>query len=450
MRGLRSTILLIVVLGGLGAYIYFVTWKKSESTDIDTKQEKVFAALQADKIDDIRLKSSSGDTTTLKKADGGWQLVAPVTARADEGVVSTITSSLASTTITRVVEDNAADLKAYGLGEPRIDVAFKAPGEKDYRHLLIGEKSPAGDLFAKRSDDKRVVLIPASEEAPFNRSTFDLRDKALLKFDREKVDGIGVTAGGKPLQLAKEGGDWKITKPVAARADFGTVESLVSRLEGLQMKSIVAPEASAADLKKYGFDKPDASVDVSLGSARATLLVGGKSEDGGLYVRDTSKPAVMTVDPAILDDLKKGAEDYRRKDIFEFRAFNATHVEFTRNGQTFAFDRVKGQGDKPDTWRRGGPKPGDVALDKMDGALSKLANLRATSFVDAAAKTGLDAPVLTVFVRFDAGKGAKEERVSFGKVGSDTFASRPGEPGAAKLEGTDFDDVVKALDELTK
>ena len=190
MRGLRSTILLIVVLGGLAAYIYFVTWKKPESTDIDTKQEKVFAALQADKIDDIQLKSSSGETTTLKKADGGWQLVAPVTARADEGIVSTITSNLASTTVTRVVEDNAADLKAYGLSEPRIDVAFKASGDKDYRHLLIGEKSPAGDLFAKRSDDKRVLLIPASEEAPFNRSTFDLRDKALLKFDREKVDGL--------------------------------------------------------------------------------------------------------------------------------------------------------------------------------------------------------------------------------------------------------------------
>ena len=148
--------------------------------------------------------------------------------------------------------------------------------------------------------------------------------------------------------------------------------------------------------------------------------------------------------------MKKGADDYRRKDIFEFRAFNATHLEFTRSGQTFVFDRVKGQGDKPDTWHRGGPKPGDLAQDKMDGALSKLANLRASSFVDATAKTGLDAPVLTVFVKFDGGKGAKEERISFGKVGSDTFASRPGEAGAAKIESTDFDDVVKALDELTK
>ena len=40
MRGLRSTIALLVVLIGLGAYIYFVTWKQSDTTDAASKQEK--------------------------------------------------------------------------------------------------------------------------------------------------------------------------------------------------------------------------------------------------------------------------------------------------------------------------------------------------------------------------------------------------------------------------
>jgi len=450
MRAFRSTILLIAVLGGLFGYIYFVTWKKPATTDLDTKQEKVFAALEADKIDEIRVKAASGDTTTLKKTAGEWQLAAPVAARADEAIMSGITSSLASTTITRVVEDNASDLKEYGLAEPRIDVGFKAASDKDYRHLLIGEKSPTGaDLFAKRGDDKRVFLISAAQETTFNRATFDLRDKTLLRFDREKVDGIEVVAGGKPLQMAKESGEWKITRPLQARADYGTVEGLVSRLQALQMKSIVAAEASAADLKKYGFDKPDASVNVSLGSARATLLIGGKSDDTSVYVRDASMPAVMTVESAFADDLKKSAGEYRRKDIFEFRAFNATHLEITRNGQTIVFDKVKGQGDKtPDTWRRVSPKAADADKDKIEGAFAKLAGLRASAFGEPAAKTGLDAPVLTVLVKFDDGK--KEERVSFGKAGADTFASRPGEPGAAKIDTADFDDVVKALDEISK
>ena len=162
MRGLRSTIALLVVLIGLGAYIYFVTWKKTPA-DTDSKQEKVFAAIQADKIDELRVKSASGDQTTLKKGDGGWQLVEPAV-KADESEVSGITTNLASVAVTRVVDENPADLKEYGLAEPRIDVGFKAAGDKDYRHLLIGEKSPTGsDLFAKRNAEKRVLLASSAE-----------------------------------------------------------------------------------------------------------------------------------------------------------------------------------------------------------------------------------------------------------------------------------------------
>src|SRR5436305_8535139 len=144
MRGLRSTIALAVVLAGLGVYIYFVTWKKSPTEGAQSKQEKVFASIQEDKIDEIRLKSASGDTTTLKKTDAGWQVVAPVTARADDSAVSGITSGLGSITVTRVVDEKASDLKEYGLGEPRIDVAFKAAADKEFHHLLVGEKSPTG------------------------------------------------------------------------------------------------------------------------------------------------------------------------------------------------------------------------------------------------------------------------------------------------------------------
>ena len=53
---------------------------------------------------------------------------------------------------------------------------------------------------------------------------------------------------------------------------------------------------------------------------------------------------VVTIDSALADDLKKGADEYRRKDLFEFRPYNATRVEITRNGQTIAFEKVKGQG----------------------------------------------------------------------------------------------------------
>ena len=76
MRGWKTTLGLVVVLGGLFAYIYFVTWKQPEGGDAASKQEKVFAGLETDKVDDIKVKSEKGDTTTVKKENGAWQSVA--------------------------------------------------------------------------------------------------------------------------------------------------------------------------------------------------------------------------------------------------------------------------------------------------------------------------------------------------------------------------------------
>src|SRR5215468_7736252 len=98
MRGLRSTIALVVVLAGLGAYIYFVTWKTPEA-DTSKKQEKVFAAVESDKIQEIKVTTAAGDATTLKKESGGWQLTEPLATKADESEVSGIASALSSVEI---------------------------------------------------------------------------------------------------------------------------------------------------------------------------------------------------------------------------------------------------------------------------------------------------------------------------------------------------------------
>jgi hypothetical protein len=250
----------------------------------------------------------------------------------------------------------------------------------------------------------------------------------------------------KAVAIAKDGGDWKISKPIQTKADYGTVEGLVGKLQTLQMKSIAADQATPADLKKFGLDKPEATVEIGAGSSRATLIVGGKATDNTVYARDGSKPSVVTVESSLVDDLKKSAHDYRRKDLFEFRAFDANHVELKRGTDTVVFERVKGQGENAqDKWHRVSPNPADVDRDKVDALLAKIANMRASSFVDA--KKSLPA-ALEVYAKFDDNK--KEERVTFVKDGADVLALRPGEPGAAKTDAADLTEALKSLDELAK
>ena len=451
MRGLKTTVALVVVLGGLFAYIYFVTWK-TPAEDTTSKLEKVFAGLQSDKIDELRVHSESGDSTSLKKDKDGWKIVEPMAAAAQESEASGIANALSQIEVARVIDDNPANLVDYGLGAPRVEIQFKASGDKDFKKLFIGQKTPTGaNLFAKRNDDKRVFTIASFQDQTFNRSTFDLRDKTAIKVDRDKVDHVEVAADNKTVELAKAGGDWKLVKPIQAPADSAAAEGLIGKVQSAQMKSIVTENVAPADLKKYGLDKPTASITLSLGSAKASLLLGGKSGDGSLYAKDASKPLVMTIDPMLVDDFKKGPDDYRRKDLFAFRAYDATRIELTRAGQTVAFDKVKGaKPEDEDKWRvtKGTGKPADADKDKMGVFLAKLESLRAMSFADPKTKTGLDSPALTVYAKFDDGK--KEERVTFAKTGSDVYAGRSGDAGAAKVNPTEYDEVIKKLDELAK
>ena len=448
MRGLRSTIALFAVLVGLGAYIYFVTWEQEENPGSD--REKVFSSLDAESLQEVRVKAESGDTTTVRKEGDSWRIVAPLAAEASSSDVSSLTAALEQLEIVRVVDENPPDLGEYGLASPLIEIEFSASDASGSGRLLVGEQTPTGgNLYAKRGDAPRVFLIPAYQKNSLDQSTFDLRDKTLLDFERAKVEAVDISAGKRSLQFAKRDGDWRLTSPISARADSGTVEGLVSRLETAQVRSVATEEPTAEELKKFGLEPPRASVTLNQGSARATVALGSETDDGAVYARDLSRPTVFTVEKSLADELQKETDDFRRRDAFEFRAFNATRAELTRNGQAVVFERVKGEGENAaDSWRRQSPNPAEVDRSKVETLLAGLADIRATSFTQSTSGTGLNDPALVVNVSFEDGK--KEERVVFGRSGSNAYFSRPGDPGAAAIEAEKLDEAIKALEELSK
>ena len=80
------------------------------------------------------------------------------------------------------------------------------------------------------------------------------------------------------VKVAKQGGDWRMSSPADARADFGAVEGIIGRLNTTPMKAIAAAEPT--DLKEYGLDKPAATVRVTSGSAQAGLAIGKTAGEG--------------------------------------------------------------------------------------------------------------------------------------------------------------------------
>ena len=450
MRGVRSFLFLLVVAAGLGAYIYFVESKRTPSSETPAAKEKVFTVESTD-IQQLEVKSEKGERTKLAKADGKWQIVEPTATAADETEVSSLTSGLSTLEIQRVVEEKPASLAEYGLQEPRVTVALTTSGASaGTKRLLIGRKTPTGgDMYAKIEGQARVFLIQAYLDSTFNRGTFDLRDKHLLKFDRSQIDSLEIQSGDKTLRFAKGGAEWTIVAPVKARADFSLVEGIIGRLDDARMSEVVA--SAETDLKPYGLDKPGVTVRLGMGSSQASLAFGKTLPDNErMYARDLSRPLVFAVPKSLPEEFStKTAADYRRRDLFEFRPFTASRVEFVRDGKTYAFEKAKGK-DGADTWRQIAPARRDPDAAKMESLLSAFANLRAQSFVDAASGTGLDKPVVVVSVEFGESDNKKRERVSFGQTKDAAFAIPEGEPGAAKLDASELTTALKALDEVLK
>jgi hypothetical protein len=432
-----SLLVLVLVLAGLGSYIYFVD-SKTEPNSPEVKEKVWGDTLASADMEEVEITLAAGETAKVQKTDGTWQIVEPSKAPADETEMSSITSSLASLEVQRVVDANAGEVKQYGLDPARISIAFRSKGQKDVRRVEIGEKTPTGgDLYARIPGEKRVFLVSSFLDSTFNKTPFALRDKTILKIDRQKADGLELVEGATNIQLAKKGSDWMLVKPLAARADFAAVESSLERVGSAQMVGIT--EENASSLAKYGLDTPTATITVSMGSSRATLLL-GKTENAVVYAKDASRPMVFTVPPTLKTDVIKPVADLRRKDLFDARAFTTSHIEFTRGSETIVLDKSKGKDDM-DIWKNGAGKEVDAM--KADDLVNRITGLRASSFENQA-HASLKSPALVVTVRTNDNKS---ETVTFGRTGTDVYAARSDETGSATIDGTAaLDEAMKLLD----
>ena len=445
MRGLTSTIILIVVLAGLGGYIYFVDSKRPEpGVDGGAATEKVYA-LEVDKIDELKL-TYNGETSLLRKSASGWTMVEPVQTGADPAEAISLAQALTNLERVRVLDENPGDLTPFGLAQPPIIVEFKGAGVSG--SLKLGRKTPTqGEIYAQKNGEKAVFLVSSVQETSFNRTPFDLRDKKILKFEREKADAVTLVRAGNTMTLARTGSEWKVTAPVASRSDYSAIEGLLTRLSTSNMSKLI--ESDAKDLAKYGLDKPVMTITVGAGSAKTVLAV-GKTENDQTYARDTSRPVVFTVDTTLQGDLTKAFDEYRKKELFELRSFYVTRLRAVLDvpGGPKTYDLEKVKGEKPtdnESWKvtRVGGASHTANAEAMDDLLAKLVALRAESFVDAKTKTGLDKPALVVSASFDEGKF---ERVRFGQVGDTAFGSREGEAVVAKIDKASMEAAMQAFD----
>src|SRR4051794_29414305 len=118
-KGLLIAVVLLAVVGGAAVWVYKHPEDKSKTPDAATTK---LLSIPDDQFQEIRIKKVTDERITLKRDGNKWRLTAPVNLNADLEAVNGMATALGNLNADKVIEENAADLKAYGLDTPTLDI----------------------------------------------------------------------------------------------------------------------------------------------------------------------------------------------------------------------------------------------------------------------------------------------------------------------------------------
>jgi hypothetical protein len=199
---LKNTIILFAVFLVLLATVLLFESKGLKNQEKKEKEAKLVDVAVAD-ILKITLKNESGAMTFQKDGKGGWLITEPLEVQADGMEVDGLAESFAGLRIERVVEAEPKDVKTYEI--PKREVTLWVKGKDLPVKVLIGMENPIDNtLFAKREDEKQVVLLSSSLKTSLDKKFFDFRGKDIFKFETADVREIKVRAGDAAWAASKK------------------------------------------------------------------------------------------------------------------------------------------------------------------------------------------------------------------------------------------------------
>lgn len=296
--------------------------------------------------------------------------------------------------------------------------------------------------YAKLRDDDQVFQIKGDKLKDIFVALDNLRDNRVARFNTADARRVEIQHGGNEIVLEKEKENWKLVKPLAAEADNAKVTDLLTKLSDLQArdKDII----DKGDPKKYGFDKPDAVVKITVeeevkGSETKekkkrtlTVRVGKHEADKKkLYVMADAWPRINIVDDSLEPLVNRSAVAYRGKRLFDFSAADVANLDIDHAGKKLTVEQDKG------AWRLTRPAKAEADTAKVEQLLGDLGHLEATEFVNSSPKQdeleaqyGLGKPPLTVRIAFaDKKKAAEVLHIGKERMDKGGYFARLGDSG---------------------
>lgn len=326
-----------------------------------------------------------------------WKVTRPTASKGDEERITDFLDKLVFTKVKEFVAEAPASLAPYGLDRPaRVTVWVGKEKDRASRQLLLGKMDPSKKgVYAVRPGERSILLLEEELWQLLPKTVFDLRDKTLLSYERDKLAKLVLESPRGTLTVAREGQEWRITAPQALKADEGALGSYLSKLQNLRAQAIVAETAAATG--RY-LPKPEVRVSLWEQGAPApkVLLLGPSPErrDGKTmaYAALLGQGPVALVEAKVLEELAKSVTDLRDRALLgAFEPKDVKRVQIKSGDQAVLIER---QGERE--WRILEPRKGKAREDRVNELLFTLRSLKWSEQVSAKAEEdaryGLDRP----------------------------------------------------------
>ena len=406
----RTTVILLVMFAVLlGAVLLFESRSKARK-ETEEKGKKLVDLASAD-VEKITLKNEAGTITFRKDDKGEWQIIEPLEAKADSSEVSRLAEDFSSLKFERVIEPEGGDPSKYEIPKKELTLWYK--GQTQPVRLLIGMENPLDNtLFAKREDDKRIVLLSSSLKSDLEKKIIDFRQKDIFKFEPEDVGTIKLKAKDISWQAQKKEGEWFLESPVKALAKKTRVDDALRALSNLRAKEFVAEQKQDSELAQLGLKDPEYSVALNLPAKNQEIIFSLHKKDETVYVTTSISTKIVTAEAQVLTDIEKKVEDLREKQVLVFNSWEASKVSVKKGDLALTVGK-----DKDNKWLFEGAAKEEADGSRVETFIRKIESLEAVEFIDSPADLqtyGLAQPQAEIAVWTKDGEKEKEFRLLVG------------------------------------
>ncbi|MCY2925733.1 MAG: DUF4340 domain-containing protein, partial [Planctomycetota bacterium] len=198
-----------------------------------------------------------------------------------------------------------------------------------------------------------------------------------------------VPRDGRPIQLLKADGQWRLAAPIDAKADPEAVRALADKLRELRFdRSVVSEGPDAEGDEMTGLGKPGWTVRLQAVGGSGEIRVGrGLSSQGATYVKVGNDAGVVAADLGKL--LGRPAGELRDKKILRLDEANIAKLTLTTGAGSVDLAR-----DKDQKWALLSPVSAPADPEAVNKIVRAVADLAAVEFVPGKGKS-MDAYGLT-------------------------------------------------------